>query len=61
MINDSVKELKINCISQNNANPNKIVELSKNQSHININKGGAVELYYDGDYKAWVVLYYKNN
>ena len=36
LINDSVKELKINCISQNNANPNKIVELSKNQSHINL-------------------------
>ena len=33
----------------------------RNQSNININKGGAIELYYDGSYKGWVVMYYRNN
>ena len=61
IINDSVKQLKINCTSQSNTNKNKIIELGRNQSNININKGGAIELYYDGSYKGWIVMYYRNN
>ena len=61
LINDSVKSLRIDCSSQSNSNTNKIVELGRNQSNININKGGAIELYYDGSYEGWIVMYYRNN